>query len=517
MRWTACIFAWIFFLMIGQEAVALTPLPSPIVKAELLLDAPAVKAGEAIRAGVRFTLPPGWHIYGENPGDAGFPTSLTWILPEGMTAGAIDWPTPKRFEVSGIVTYGYGGTVILPVPLTPARDGITGTVTVRADWVACADICIPESATLSAPLASNPEAGTALHATTAVSSFASIGIALGLAFLGGLLLNIMPCVLPILALKALAIAKKGQASRAAAAGQGLAYTAGVVASFLGIAALMLGLKATGAAVGWGFQLQNAWFVGVLAVVMLLVSANLLGLFSLPVLLGRQAHSVDDSTRLGTFLTGALAVLVATPCTAPFMATAIGATLSFPTVQALAVFASLGMGMAAPFLLISLWPAALRLLPKPGAWMVRFKQWLALPMLATAVWLLWVLVQLQTPIALPYAQHEHFSPARLAELRAQQKPVLVDVTAAWCITCKINERVALRPDSMQQFFREQSITVLVADWTQRDATITAYLAEFDRNGVPLYVYYPPQGEPRVLPQILTPAIIRDTIAASLSEP
>ncbi|MES2985178.1 MAG: protein-disulfide reductase DsbD domain-containing protein [Pseudomonadota bacterium] len=618
------VFASLACLFLAAPALAQEAIPpSPIVKTALVVDA---KAGQPMQAGVIFTMPEHWHIYWRNPGDSGIPTRLEWTLPDGLTASDIHWPAPERIETSGLVNYGYSNSVTLPVTLTPARDDISGEIRVKASWLVCKEICIPESAVLSERLSADAQAqqilaaanarvpqpftgsaryrldaqqvtltitqanpwgnlsdtrfspvedglvsnnkpvevktvgntliltfarGTAdptnawngvlhsvvdgapidleIHAvnltfargtaepepTTAPAvappASASFILALGLAFLGGLILNIMPCVLPILALKALAIAKKAGSSRAAAARQGAAYTVGVVASFLAIAAGMLALKASGSAIGWGFQLQNAGFVAALAAVMLLVAANLLGLFQLPVLFGARATGVKDDTLRGSLLTGVLAVLVATPCTAPFMATAIGATLSLPTAQALLVFAALGLGMASPFLLISLWPAARRLLPKPGGWMHRFKQLLAVPMLATAVWLLWVLAQLLSPTPMVlHAGHETYSAERLSALRAQGTPVLVDATAAWCLTCKVNERVALTSETMQQFFREKNVTLMVADWTSSDPAITAYLASFGRNGVPLYVYYPPRGDGIVLPQILTPSIVRDAV-------
>jgi thiol:disulfide interchange protein DsbD len=200
-----------------------------------------------------------------------------------------------------------------------------------------------------------------------------------------------------------------------------------------------------------------------------------------------------------------------------MATAIGATLTFPPMLTLLIFAALGLGLAFPFLLISLWPAARRLLPKPGRWMQRFKQFLALPMLATAVWLGFVLLQLLHGHAAPMQMGEEaFSPTRLEALRAEGKPVLVDATAAWCLTCKVNERVALKPETMQQLLHEKQVTVMVADWTSSDPAITAYLASFGRNGVPLYVYYPPHAAPLVLPQILMPAIVRNAIQGTHDE-
>lgn len=667
---------------------------SPIVHAELLLHTQHVNAGESIRAGVLFTLPEGWHIYWQNPGDSGLATSLEWTLPNGVTASGIQWPTPERIDTEGIINYGYSHKVVLPVELTADRDGAHGEVTVKASWLACKDICIPESAELHGALPdSNPQAGALLDAAVAqlpkplpadvagaevwgdevtlsfdadrlssqfgqqsivewfpvedgvisnaqkprltcnesalepatcalvfargggevpavwhgvvtlrnhssdeqlnflvqaktqqidsanatkaesairpqqsalaVSSGAPLPLLLTLlfAFLGGLILNLMPCVLPVLSLKALALAKKSGAEARAARAQGIAYAAGVIASFLLIAAMMLAIKSTGAAIGWGFQLQEPGVVAGLALLMLLVALNLFGVLELPVLFG-SAQTQQDNL-IGSFFTGVLAVAVATPCTAPFMAPAIGATLTLPAPLTLAVFAALGLGMAAPFLLISAWPAARRYLPKPGAWMLRFKHALAFPMLATAAWLAWVLVQIngvgglailfasmlavawliwwahgtphrawRWPLALlaiaalvwgiaaqppataghhAMAPHgEPFDAQRLQALRDEGIPVFVDATAAWCLTCKLNERVALDDAKVKALFAQKNVTLMVADWTMRDAEITKYLAQFGRNGVPLYVYYPSGGEPRLLPQLLTPSLVADAI-------
>jgi thiol:disulfide interchange protein DsbD len=348
----------------------------------------------------------------------------------------------------------------------------------------------------------------------------SLLVLLGLAFVGGLLLNIMPCVLPVLSLKALAIVKKSHAAPQLVRAQGLAYTAGVVLSFLAIAGAMLALKASGEAVGWGFQLQSVPMVATLAILMALVSLNMAGAFHLPPMLG-HIMVTHDGLR-GSFLTGVLAVAVATPCTAPFMATAVGATLTLAPALSLLIFAAMGVGLASPFLLISFWPAAQRLLPKPGHWMVRLRQILAIPMAATALWLFYVLLQLLYPTPMKQDGYHLITPVAyseraLADLRAQQKPVFVDATAAWCLTCKVNERVALRPERVQHAFKDQNITLMIADWTTRDDAIAAYLATFGRNGVPLYVYYPPGQPPVVLPQVLTPSLVLDAIKNESTQP
>ncbi len=402
-------------------------------------------------------------------------------------------------------------------------------------------------------------ANTDTDTTTVTDSPLTLPLTMLLAFFGGLVLNLMPCVLPVLSLKLLGLVKKAGVSRRAAATQGIAYTAGILASFLAVAGALIALQHGGTALGWGYQLQSPMFVLGLAAVMFAVGLNLSGVFTVPGVLGNLGQkTAAQETPLGSFLTGVLATLVATPCTAPFMASAIGFALTLPPVAALAVFAALGFGLAMPYLLVSLFPALRSWLPKPGHWMETFKQFLAFPMYATAAWLLWVLATqagpdalaigfalllligllawwsqhattrprklallaalfllggailgqvrgMEAPVLASHA-HEAFSEARLAELRAAGTPVFVNATANWCITCKVNERVALSNETVKSHFAKTGIVMLVADWTNRDAAIGHYLATFGRSGVPTYVYYPAQGAPVLLPQLLTPALV-----------
>lgn len=380
------------------------------------------------------------------------------------------------------------------------------------------------------------------------------------ALAGGLLLNIMPCVFPILSLKALSLARAGE-SEARARAEGLAYTAGVVLACVGLGGLLLALRAAGEQVGWAFQLQEPGVVVALLVLAAAITANFAGLFELPSL------SVTSGGKpAGAFATGLLAAFVATPCTGPFMAAALGAALLLPVPQALLLFALLGLGLALPFLALGFIPALRRMLPKPGPWMERFRRIMAIPMGLTALALIWLTVQLGgrgfaavalvlvvgvllalwatgrlqrggklawpafgliaapflafAVIALPSVYEakssartqsihdpEQFSPAALAEARASGKPVFLWFTADWCVTCKVNESVAIEREAVRDAFAAAGVVTMVGDWTVRDPAITAFLTEQAAAGVPLYLWYAPGAPaPEQLPQVLTPDLL-----------
>jgi thiol:disulfide interchange protein DsbD len=397
-------------------------------------------------------------------------------------------------------------------------------------------------------------------------------LAIGFAVLGGLLLNLMPCVLPVLSIKALGLVQHAAASDHAdgqGTRHGLAFGAGVLLTFLALAVLLIALRAGGAAIGWGFQLQEPAVVIGLMLLMLALGLNLSGVFTLGSGLSGVGQSLTERRDLrGSFATGVLAVVVASPCTAPFMGTALGFALTRPAVETLLVFGGLAIGFAAPLMLLSARPGWARLLPRPGPWMERLRNALAFPLYATAAWLLWVLTQQvdaprlaaalagtvlfafglwwlgqplnrrrlrQSVVALLLigslgfvvlasrgeppenltTTAERWSPEQVADLRADGRAVLVNFTAAWCITCKVNERVALDTDGVRQALERHAITYLKGDWTNRDATITEELQRHGRSGVPLYLLYPAgPGEPEVLPQVLTEGLVLQAIERSL---
>jgi thiol:disulfide interchange protein len=379
--------------------------------------------------------------------------------------------------------------------------------------------------------------------------------ALAGAIIGGLLLNIMPCVFPILSLKALSLAKAG-GDQSSARREALAYTAGVVLVCLALGGILLGLRAGGAAVGWAFQLQDPRVILILLLLVTAIALNLAGLFELPVIGGGSGLAGKGGAQ-GAFWTGGLAAFVATPCTGPFMGAALGAALVLPTAAALAIFAGLGLGLALPFLLLGFVPALRRRLPKPGAWMDRLRRILSIPMFLTALGLAWILgrqagvdamalglgaalllalglwwvgvrhgrprawlplapvlaaaliailtVPLDAPAGAPtlgVLKSEPFSEAKLAELRAKRRPVFLYFTADWCITCKVNEKGVLSRADVAQRFEDRKVAVLVGDWTRGDAAIGRFLARHGRSGVPLYLYYAPGREAKTLPQVLT---------------
>lgn len=345
---------------------------------------------------------------------------------------------------------------------------------------------------------------------------------LGLAILGGFILNLMPCVLPVLSLKILGVVHYGGAARGHIRAAFLASAAGIVVSFLLLAGAALILKAAGAAVGWGIQFQNPWFLGVMVGILLLFALNLWGWFeiSLPHWLMRSATSdrVPHHTLLGHFLSGAFATLLATPCSAPFLGTAVGFALARGPVEILAIFTALGLGMAIPYLLVAAWPRAAQALPKPGAWMVVLKKVLALALLGTAVWLGSILVTVLGEQSATRADNtaatdvwQPFDLSAIPGLVADGKRVFVDVTADWCITCKINKAAVLDRDTVRQLLDAPDVVRMRADWTRPDPAISHYMAEFGRYGIPFNIVYGP-GAPRglVLPELLTEQAVTDAL-------
>lgn len=412
--------------------------------------------------------------------------------------------------------------------------------------------------------------------------------ALLFAVLGGMILNLMPCVFPVLSLKAISLSQMAEKEQAHAALYGLVYTAGVILSFVLIAAVLMILKSAGAQIGWGFQLQNPVAVYSLSLLLFVIGLNLSGVFEIRTSFAGAGQKLTQSNSLtGAFFTGVLATLVATPCTAPFMGAAMGFALTQPAFTGILVFVALGFGLALPYLLLTIVPPLRRALPRPGHWMETFKEFLAFPMYASAAWLLWVFAQ-QTgsmgvlgglfgmisiaftlwawrhrpdhhPVirllvsvliivimtagligsfgiavhhearnmtapatdladASPNHEWEAYSAAGFEEWYKGDEPIFINMTAAWCITCKVNEKIALSIPETRALFTEKGIVALKGDWTNQNPEITKFLESHGRKGVPLYVYYGPRdpgsGErpaPVVLPQLLTPSIVAETLS------
>jgi thiol:disulfide interchange protein/DsbC/DsbD-like thiol-disulfide interchange protein len=684
------------------------------VRAELMAHAPqgVAVSGDKIDAntvwvGLQLAHQPHWHTYWKNSGDSGAPTTLEWILPVGVMAGDIAWPTPQKIRISTLANYGYEGTVLLAVPLIitpdfkPAGLNKELNVKLKAQWLACKQECVPEegefaltipvqsstainaavfnavkskwpqplnqavskvdvqaksllltvtglpaalqgktleafpevselietaatptqswlgnvwtaniplsalranspasvpwvlkvgdqswytvasvtggaaswpkvestavSPALTAALESNKSTASDVASNSAAGSDVGMWASLVGAFLGGLILNLMPCVFPVLAIKVVSFSQHSSHSEVRLHRQsGIAYLVGVVLSFVLLGGLMLALRAAGEQLGWGFQLQSPAVVAALAVLFTIIGLNLAGLFEFGSVLpsniasARAKHPMVDS-----FLSGILAVAVASPCTAPFMGASLGFALGLPAVQALMIFAAIGVGMALPFVLASFIPAVARALPRPGAWMDTFKKLMAFPMFATVVWLVWVLGQqsgidgagalllillatamllwtftLQgrtriwlglfsllalvysivsfgpqiTKLAEPVATSSNstntterwqaWAPNRVEQLLAEGKPVFVDFTAAWCVTCQYNKKTTLANAELLANFDAKKINMLRADWTRRDPAITAALAKLGRNGVPVYVFYAPGKAPVVLSEVIS---------------
>ena len=424
------------------------------------------------------------------------------------------------------------------------------------------------------------------EATTGLASFAapasaslSLPLALAFAFAGGLLLNLMPCVFPVLSLKALALAAHAGDDRRALRREGVAFAAGVIVAFALLGAAIVALRAAGEQLGWGFQLQSPAVVTLLAVLFFVMALNLSGVFEFGSLVPSRIASWSHANRsANAFASGLLAVAIASPCTAPFMGAALGYALGERSHVTLGVFLALGAGMALPYVTLAWFPAWRRLLPRPGPWMVRLKQLLAFPLYATVAWLVWVLgAQVGNDavmrigaalvliafalfawrawrgggraawataavlgalagcvIAWPLLGNERaaatalnpgtavarsapdgwepFSSRRVAELTAEGRPVFVDFTAAWCITCQVNKRLVLTDARVRDAFARGDVALLRADWTRRDPAITQALTALGRSGVPVYVLYRTRGDPVLFPEVLQRQSLIDAIAA-----
>ncbi len=733
MRLTRLIFAICLLACAGLPArAASSSYETDHVQVRLVFRKAQLYPGAGDHGGLYFKLEPGWHVYWKNPGDAGEPPHIRWTLPEGVTAGPLQFAAPKRLPLGPLMDYGYEDEVLYPFKLEIAKSAKPGKAVLRAkvDWLVCRGSCIPGKADLeinqkilaSAPaveaddgpgveiwkrlavklpdvlpsnehavfqaskegfrlvvetgkresqaaffpedqdiidnpapqkltptasgfvlelkkdtsstanpvqlkgvlelsggrnyeiaatpdysgmvsrIVSMPEPAPSVYTTAqfvlplssnpapaAPSPFSWLVLlrTSGLAFLGGLLLNLMPCVFPVLFLKGLALVNSGNEERAKLRTHGLVYAAGILVSFWALVGVLLLLRAAGATLGWGFQFQSPIFLSLMAGLLFFLGLSLAGQFEIGLTLTSAGGTLAQKQGYtGSFFTGVLAVVVATPCTAPFMGAAIGYALSASPAVTFAVFTALALGLAAPYVALTLQPAWTRLLPRPGAWMEVLRQAVAVPIFATVIWLAWVLAQaygasllaallasflllaiagwflgrwpakrwatsiaaliLLAVIALAFLSQRSASEDReqvrvtadmlargqiarvelnpdlangwqpwsaeaVSGYEAEGRPVLVDFTASWCLSCQVNERVALNQPEVQAAFRTKNVVLLRADWTRHDEAITQALTALGRSGVPTYALYAPgETSPRLLPEVLTPGIVLDAV-------
>jgi len=669
---------------------------TPRTTIRIISEVEQITPGQPFWIGMLFKMIPDWHIYWQNPGDAGLAPSFTWQLPEGFTIDEPRWPYPETIMLGGLANFGYEDQVLILFKVTPPENIPTDQVIpigVEVDWLVCKEECIPESADLTLDLmvrgteaAADPQwqdifntnreklplkdigwTVTAGYTDTAIlirmippawfkgqhgairfypletevienageqvltpdgeayllaiprnlmtgiipDTLSGVLVsapgwrgpgsekalcfktpvvesekpeelgflwAILFAFAGGIILNLMPCVLPVLSLKIFGFIRQAGEDRRRIFFHGAVFTAGVVISFLVLAAILILLQAGGAQLGWGFQLQSPGFILILSMFLFVFALNLFGVFEA----GTSVMGIGQKTAgrggwPGSFMSGITATIVATPCTAPFMGSALGYAITQPAAVSLSIFASLGFGMAAPYLLISAVPGLLRFVPKPGPWMETLKQFMGFLLVGTVIWLIWVF-NLQTgsngiliiltallmtaiaawilgkwgllskPAALrrtawissilligltivfglkyipavatrsvnSYSENtgldwQPYSEELYHTLRQSGEPFLIDFTAAWCLSCQVNEKVAFGAQEVTDKISDLDLKLLKADWTRKDPVITRALAKYGRNSVPLYVLYGKETKnPVILPEILTPAIVLEAL-------
>ena len=673
------------------------------VDARLISEVKTVQPGASFWVAARLQMNDGWHTYWRNPGDSGLETTIEWNLPEGFSAGDINWPYPERISEPPLVIYGYHDTIYLLTKITVDKSASVDKVIflkAKVSWLECEAVCIPGSADIKVrleiknesmqtndryietfanaraqlpitsegwkiqtaiggksiliqaeapswfngtledvqffPYATNfinnvteqtltqegnlyqlkielakfdpqiPDTvkgilvtesgwrGTGSeHAMEIIvpvseslsvdsvssSGLTSIWLALLFSFLGGIILNLMPCVLPVLSIKIMGFINQAHEEHSKSWQHGIIFTLGVLFSFWALAAILLILKAGGAQLGWGFQLQSPVFLIVLSSFMFLFGLSMFGVFEIGTSLTTVGGKTQGTSGFGgSFVSGITATIVATPCTAPFMGSALGFALTQPAWVSIMVFTFIGLGMSAPYVLLTSIPALLKFVPKPGRWMESMKQFMGFLLAATVIWLLWVLgIQagsnvvalvllallvtsigawiygrwghlgmpgrtrvISTTIATiliigsnayalmnidTYAESpsqtvqsgeginwESYSEEGIEEAKSNGNPVFVDFTAAWCLSCQVNEQVAFSSEEVQDKFKELGIRTFKADWTSHDENITRALAKYGRNSVPLYVLHSGKkgDEPKILPEIITPGIILEAL-------
>jgi thiol:disulfide interchange protein DsbD len=666
----------------ATAAPAQGPVRAQHLTVELLPLEGSIQPGGTATVGLHFNLDKGWHVYWVNAGDSGEPPRIKWNLPDGITAGAMQFPAPRRLPLGPLMDFGYEDEVLFPMTLTAdstLKVPSTAPLSAHVDWLVCREVCIPGKTDLALPLpvaaqtgpvnparqalfdrfraslpqplpssakavfgstpggfalaltghpATNAEFfpleqsqivnaapqtveavdggvkislkkdenfhaqpaqlngvlllgdGTAyeihappgaLPAAAGVSSAGLLDLLrfCSLAFVGGLILNLMPCVFPVLFIKGLSLVEASRHAHSKIRAHGLVYALGILVSFWAVVALLLGLKAGGRQLGWGFQFQSPGFIAVMALLLFFLGLSLAGMFEIGLTVTNTGSSL--ATRhgyAGSFFTGVLAMVVATPCTAPFMGAAIGFALAQSAASAFAVFTALALGLAAPYVLLTYYPAWMRHLPRPGAWMEVLKQATAVPIFATVIWLVWlfassagvdaltallaallllaiagwilgrwparrvasvfavsvIVLAVATPLyalwkfppvdtnsarlgaGASQAGWEPYSRAAIEQYRAQGRPVFVDFTARWCLSCQVNERAVLNRGDVRRRLRDSGIVLVRADWTKHDESIASALTELGRSGVPTYVVYRPGQPALVLPEVLTPGAV-----------
>jgi len=585
------LFPALLFVLTGVSHLsAQTEAP---VKASLVSEQGTIAPGKAFRVAVKLEHQPTYHVYGKTVGDIGKPTRILWKLPEGWKAEDLAWPpTHATPSTDGAVVEGYDGTVHLPVQITPPA-GLAAGSSVKMEGTVDALVCDPKSCrpiklpfslevqvgdapvadAASAAVFANLSAGAsplapatpgAAAVTPSAAPVQSIGSLLWLAFLGGLILNIMPCVFPVLGIKITSLVQQAGDDRRKVLLHGLAYTLGVLVSFWILAAVLQALRVAGHDIAWGYQLQNPWFLFAIVLILTIFGLSMYGVFEF----GTSAVGVgSDLTRRhdlsGSFFSGLLATVVATPCAAPALSTALTFAVGLPLWSSLAFFSVIALGLASPFLLLSAFPGLVKMLPRPGAWMESFKQAMAFLMLGAAAYFTWVLMALMEEenqrdlliglvivamacwiygrwclphkpksirvkgalaalLALAFGLYwahpsgkentwQEWSPEVVEKLRSENKAVYIDFTARWCGTCQVNHRV-YNDSSLAEEFKSKDVVMLKADWTNEDPRITKALSDLQKVAVPVNVLYVPgKSEPVVLPEILTVGNVKGALA------
>ncbi|MBT4880122.1 MAG: hypothetical protein HON43_04025 [Alphaproteobacteria bacterium] len=525
---------WLVAFLIPCLSEAAFPKAPQPTKASLISSITAISNQNEVQMGLVLETQSPWKIYAHSQnGHVGFPPKINWNHSNNIKDVEIYWPQPKEVESYGETISIYEGKIILPLKVTLKNPGQHLTMNMHLNYMSCSDMCVPVEQTVTFFVPNGPSSQTddaklieAAYSTSTSDhtlNWSLFFMILGFALLGGFILNFMPCVLPVLSLKILSVLKSHNHSAARIRLRFMITVAGILSFFIAFAVSINIAKTFGVTMGWGFQFQNPIFLTILFIALVVFGLGTWGTINIPIpsQVSRWLPTNETHPYLSDYVKGILAAVLATPCTAPFLGTAVGFALGRSPLELLVIFFTIGLGLAIPYILVAMSPKMVHLLPKPGPWMEKLKKILAVGLFGTALWIGSLLgqhvyekhISIESASSLPWT---NFDSEKIPSLVRDGKTVLVTISATWCLTCKFNENFVFNSEEVSAALKNPDIVLMKGDWSKKDERIKKFLMLYQRGGIPFTVIFSPQRpEGVILPELLSTDILLESLTQAQS--